>query len=178
MRIVFVLVIVLCMIANTFGAYCSGKPAEGERVSAFPIYDGDVTFVREIKNAKLFTAGPANASFPIVHIWGSPYELGFAQGTIQKKAIVEFVTKTWAYLTSMLVDEFPEGTFTPEVEAIITMKGMDRALDWSIKTTAAFTPQAYLDEMRGLADATGLSYDLIYRLNMFPELSKGITCLY
>jgi len=27
--------------------------------------------------------------------------------------------------------------------------------------------------MRGLSDATGLSYDLIYRLNMFPELTKA-----
>jgi len=50
---------------------------------------------------------------------------------------------------------------------------LDAALDWAIKTTKDFTPQAYLDEMRGLSDASGIPYDLIYRLNMFPELSKA-----
>jgi len=129
-------------------------------------------FVKEVKNAKLFQAGPAGATFPIVHVYGTPYEVGFAQGTIQKKQIIEFVTKTWGYLTAMLVNEFPE-TWSPAVKNLIVQKGMDGALDWTIKVTADFTPQAYLDEMRGLADATGLDYDLIYRLNMFPELTKA-----
>jgi hypothetical protein len=51
--------------------------------------------------------------------------------------------------------------------------GMSRALDWTKDTTAAFTPQAYYDEVRGLADATGIDYDLLYRIQMFPELTKA-----
>jgi len=42
-----------------------------------------------------------------------------------------------------------------------------------VRTTEAFTPQAYFDEARGIADATGMDYNLLYRLNMFPELSKA-----
>jgi isopenicillin-N N-acyltransferase-like protein len=173
MRLLLAFVVVLALVASAFGAYCSGKPDEGERVSAYPIFDGDVTFVKEVKNAKLFTAGPPGHEFSIVHLWGTPYEVGYAQGLLQKEKVVQFVTKTWGYLLNMLVEEFPEGTFTPAVEALIAQKGMERALDWTIRTTGPFTPQAFLDEMKGLADATGLSYDLIYRLNMFPEISKG-----
>lgn len=51
----------------------------------------------------LFEAGPSNARFPIVHVWGSPYEVGFAQGTLMKKEILEFVHKTNAYLLEEIV---------------------------------------------------------------------------
>jgi isopenicillin-N N-acyltransferase-like protein len=175
MKLLLALVVVLAVLSATaFGAYCSGKPDEGERVSAYDIHDGPLVLVKEVKNAKLYEAGPEGHKFSVVHLWGTPYEVGYAQGILQRKSVIDFTTKTWAYLMGMLVEEFPEGTFTPEVEAIIATKGMDVALDWAVRTTAPFTPQAYLDEMRGLSDATGLSYDLIYRLNMFPELSKGI----
>lgn len=33
---------------------------------------------------------------------------------------------------------------------------MDRALDWTAQVTAPFTPQAYYDEVRGIADASGI----------------------
>ena len=64
-------------ITSVFGAYCSGKPEPGERISAFPIHDElKPRLIRSVKNAMLFEAGPINSSFPIVHIWGNPYEIG------------------------------------------------------------------------------------------------------
>ncbi len=167
------LIVVLSLVTQSFAAYCSGRPADGERTNELPIVDQPLKFVRQVKNAKLFTAGPSNAPFPLVHVYGTPYEIGFAQGTVQKRAIVEFVTKTWAYLTSMLVEAFPDDFVPPQIKALIIQKGMDGALDWVIKTTSPFTPAAYVEEMHGLADATGLSFDLLYRINMFPELTKG-----
>merc|ERR1719231_546334 len=50
---------------------------------------------------------------------------------------------------------------------------MEKALDFTAKVTAPFTPQAFFDEVRGISDATGISYDLLYRINMFPELTKA-----
>jgi hypothetical protein len=154
-------------------AYCHGNPEAGERTNDFPIVDEPLTFVRSVKNAMLFEAGPANARFPVVHVWGTPYEMGFAQGTLMKKDIVSFVTKTWDYLISEIVQEL-NGDRMPEwLKEMIISKGMDRALDWTRRTTEAYTPQAYFDEVQGLADATGLDYDLLYRLQMFPELTKA-----
>lgn len=163
--------------ASTYGAYCSGSPQPGERVSEYAIFDENVKLVRSVKNAKLFTGGPAGATFPIVHVYGTPYEVGFAQGTLQKKTIIEFVSKTWAYLTTSLVDAFPSDFIPPSAKELIVQKGMDGALDWTRNVTAPFTPQAFVDEIRGISDATGLSFDLLYRLNMFPELTKGLRFL-
>jgi len=139
----------------------------------FDILDEAPVLVRRGPKAKLFTAGPANAKFDILHVWGTPYEAGYAQGLIMRKVLIEFVGKVWNYLETSLVDEFPSDVFSPAAKALITEKGMVGALDWTASVTAPFTPQAYFDEVRGLADATGISYDIIYRINMFPELTKA-----
>ena len=58
-------------------AYCSGKPEPGERINSIPIHDElKPRLIRSVSNAMLFEAGPLNATFPIVHIWGNPYEIG------------------------------------------------------------------------------------------------------
>ena len=87
-------------------------------------------------------------------------------GTLQKDTIKAFISKTWKYLLDMVVDELPPDTFSPAVLDIILSLGMERALDWCARTTAPFTPQAYFDEMRGIADATGIQYEMIVRLNL------------
>jgi isopenicillin-N N-acyltransferase like protein len=165
-------------IQGSYGAYCNGSPDEGERTNDLPIFDTDLRFVRSVKNGILYEAGPANATFPIAHIYGNAYERGFAMGTLQKKDVVAFISKTWTYLLDMIVDELPEGTFPPFVLDLILTKGMDKALDWCARTTAPFTPQAYFDEMRGLADATGVDYDMIVRLNLFAEITKASCSLF
>lgn len=172
-RFLCVLVLILATFAIVDGAYCHGSPAAGERTNEFPIYDKPLRFVRSVKNAMLFEGGPLNASFPVVHVWGSPYEIGFAQGTLMKREITEFVSQTWAYLLSELVQAMTDERVPQWVKTLISEKGMDRALDWTRKVTEPFTPQAYFDEVRGLSDATGIDYDLLYRLQMFPELTKA-----
>ena len=170
----FIVIALILSLYTSNAAYCGGSPAPGERVNEYPIFEQDLKFVRSAHNAKLYTAGPEGATFPIVHVWGTPYEVGFAQGTLMKKDIISFVTSTWKYLSTSLVDAFPFDMLSKEMKELIVQKGLDGALDWTREMTTPFTPQAFVDEMHGLADATGLSYDLIYRLNMFPELTKGI----
>ncbi len=143
-------------------AYCSGKPDPGERTNDFPIIDEELTFVKSVKNAMLFEGGPANARFPVVHVWGTPYEVGFAQGTLRKKEIAEFVGKVWGYLLSEGVQSLSDDRLPEWLKVMILNKGFKRALEWTRRTTEAFTPQAYVDEIRGLADATGIDYDTLY----------------
>ena len=155
-------------------AYCSGAPDAGERTNEFPIFEGDMRFVRSVKNAMLFETGPPNATFPVVHLWGTPYEVGYAQGQLIPKSIKDFVYGTWTYLLTEGIDSFPSTSTLPEwAKAMIVEKGMEATLDWTSEVTAPFTPQAYYDEVRGLADATGIDYDLLYRMQMFPELTKA-----
>jgi isopenicillin-N N-acyltransferase-like protein len=174
---IFRLFVVALIVAQTvqlaYGAYCHGKPADGERTNDFDVVDTELTFVKSVENAMVFEAGPANARFPVVHLWGTPYEMGFAQGTIRKEEIRKFVTETWAYLNSELLEALSGDRLPQWLKEMIVEKGMERALDWSWRTTEDFTPKAYFDEVHGIADATGMDFNLLYRLNMFPELSKA-----
>ena len=173
-RVLFL--VLLALIAGptlTMAAYCHGSPDAGERTNDYPIWDRDLRHIRSVKNAMLFEAGPLNASFPIVHVWGTPYEIGFAQGTLMKDKIKEFVYSTWAYLNSAIVQAITTDRIPKWAKELIAERGMDRALDWTRKTTEPYTPQAFFDEVRGIADATGIDYDLLYRLQMFPELTKA-----
>lgn len=145
------------------GAYCHGSPAAGERVNDMPIVDEKLTHIRSVKNAMLFEAGPANARFPVVHVWGTPYEVGFAQGTVRKEAIIQFVAQVWEYLVTGLTPYITNDRIPQILKDAIISKTLDRALDWSRKVTEDFTPQDYKDELRGIADATGIDYDMLYR---------------
>ena len=129
-------------------------------------------FVRAIPNAKLYKAGPANARFMVLHVYGTPYEAGLAQGQILRDEIRSFYSSTWTYLIGMAVEEMGE-KFPPIVQALALNKGFDRALDWCAKVTEPFTPPEYFDEMRGIADGSGVDYAMVIRLNLFPELTKA-----
>ena len=158
----------------TMGAYCSGKPEDGDRVSPYPIIDDRLQLIRHVKNGKLFHAGPDSARFPVVHVWGdNAYEMGLAQGQLLGPKLREFVDKSWIYLKSNTVQAMTDDRVPLWAKSLITEHGMERALDWTIEKTANYTPASYVDELKGIADGSGVDYDKLYRLNMFPELTKA-----
>ncbi len=62
---------------------------------------------------------------------------------------------------------------TPHHPSPTILPQIDVALDWNINITAPFTPQRILDEVRGIADASGTDYQMLLRMNLFPELTKA-----
>ena len=44
--------------------------------------DSNMKFVKKVPNGVLYEAGPDNGRFPIVHVYGSSYEMGYAQGLL------------------------------------------------------------------------------------------------
>jgi len=172
--VVILITLISLYLEQVSSAYCNGSPDDGERTNGFPIFDAkEMTFIKSVDNAMLFEAGPQNATFPVVHLWGSPYELGFAQGTLLKKEMNQFIYTLWAYLITELVDSFPSSNFPDAAKAKVASMGIERALDWTAEQTAPFTPQAYFDELQGMADASGIPYSMLLRINMFPELTKA-----
>jgi hypothetical protein len=170
--LVLVIAGVLAMSGHCNAAYCNGSPDAGERTNPNPIYSGELRKVKQIKNAVLYEAGPKDAPFPVVHLWGNAYDRGFAQGTIMKEYMDEFFVKLWKYLLGSITDGM--GNKLPEaLQKKIAEEGIERALDWTARTTESFTPKTYFDEMHGLADASGIDYETILRTNLFAELTKA-----
>ena len=153
-------------------AFCSSSPDPGDRTNDFPIIDEELTFVRANSNAALYQAGPANARFDVVHVYGTAYEMGKAQGELMKDEIRKFMEGTFDYLIGGALENFGD-RLPPALQALLVDKGINAVLDATAHATAPFTPQSYYDEVQGLADGSGVSYETILRLNLFPEVTKA-----
>lgn len=127
----FKLLLAATALSAAQAAYCNGSPDAGIRTNEHPIFDGSesMRFLRKSKNAVLFETGPENATFNVVHLYGTPYELGFAQGTILKREVNAFIGKTWSYLVGLAVEELGD-KIPPLVQAKIVSLGFEKALDW------------------------------------------------
>jgi len=124
----------------------------------------------------MYQAGPENARFPVVHLYGSAYDMGYAQGQLVGDELSAFVHETFAYLIDALGPSMPDKF--PEIPAfmkdVILTKGLNFALDLTEKLTRPYTPQAFYDELQGIADAIpSLDYKTLLRLQMLPEVTKA-----
>jgi len=102
--------------------------------------------------------------------------MGLAQGVLLKEQMTKFLKATNYYLVSQVTEELPGKWLPPAAVDLIDLalvKGMNNLLDKYAEFTDPFTPQSNFDEMRGLADGSGIDYDAIHRLNLFPEVSKA-----
>lgn len=170
----FVLVVALALLATANAAYCNGVPADGERTNDFPIIDGEMTFIKSVKNGQLFETGPANARFPVVHVYGTPYEMGQAQAMLVGEQLTKFVHGTFEYIESSIVESMDKYDIPDALKQIIVAKGINFALDLTARVTAPFTPQSYFDELKGISDTLpDVDYELLLRLQMFPEVTKA-----
>jgi isopenicillin-N N-acyltransferase-like protein len=163
---VAVLVLVLLLsAAPTQSAYCTGGPSPTAPPNLFPVSVPSLSHVADWRNGstggggRLFQAHhPAgNATFPVLHLFGSPYEMGFAHGTLLRNASVDMLDQLWAFLV--------EGTGSEAaVEALLLPIQ---------KHSAPFVLARTTDEMRGLADATGYNYTRLLWMSLYPESSAG-----
>ena len=171
------LVVVAVLLSSASSAYCNGSPDAGERTNDYPVAEPNMgEAVKTVENGVLYMAGPDNARFPVVHVYGTPYEMGFAQGKLVGKELSEFVHGTFEYLTEeasgALPDKFPH---IPDFfKKVIVDKGIVFALQLTAELTAKFTPPEFFEELQGIADAVpDVDYDLLLNLQMLPELTKA-----
>jgi len=69
--------------------------------------------------------------------------------------VIAFVTKTFKYIDDSIVSSLDKYPLSKLMKEMIVLKGINAALDFTIKETAPFTPSYYYDEIKGIADATG-----------------------
>jgi hypothetical protein len=59
--------------------------------------------------------------------------MGFAQGSMLKPELEKFVYGTWDYLISEGLGSFPSDKLPTALQALVLEKGMEVALDWTVK---------------------------------------------
>eukprot|EP00049_Salpingoeca_infusionum_P004226 m.75950 g.75950 ORF g.75950 m.75950 type:complete len:455 (-) comp12468_c0_seq1:238-1602(-) len=180
-RLALVAFALLGCVACTMAAECHGKPDPDAKMNMNAIMKDPPKFVRSVKNAKLYTVGTGDDTINVVHLWGSPYEMGFAHGQLMKDDASNFVNAVWGYLEEQ-VEEAINGSVSKNLQPwflkLVSDVGLDVALDLTMDITRKYTGDYFYQEMQGLADATGLSVHMIERIHMIGELTQGDCSMY
>jgi hypothetical protein len=91
--ILVAVVVVYTVTTTVLGAYCHGEPKNKER-NLNMILSQEPVFVRSVTNGKLFVVNQGTQyEMPIVHVYGTPYEQGYANGLLTKEKLLIFVPK-------------------------------------------------------------------------------------
>jgi len=71
---------------------CQGKP------NYQPIFTSDPVFVSSSTNGKLYMMKDVDPPLWVIHVYGSPYDMGFAQGTLLKTQIANLTVGFYDYV--------------------------------------------------------------------------------
>jgi hypothetical protein len=96
--------------------------------------------------------------YPVLHLKGSAYEMGYQHGALLKESIRE-------NLHNILEDK---KTATVKISGITVKPKF--LIDTALFTERPFVPQRYFDEMEGLAAGSGILLKEIEQANFLPEL--------
>lgn len=154
-------------------AYCHGQPKAGAHLNQLPFITNEPKFIKQTKNGKryLISSDDGDNWVHVAHIYGSAYEMGYAQGELFKDELVPFLSAIWTYMKDEIatqLDKFPDW-----LAKMIAEFGLDIALDFTYEIMSEYIGKYFLEEMQGLSDATGLEYNMIRRIHMIGELTQG-----
>lgn len=175
-----ILLLALALSPAVFAAECNGKPSPDAKPNLNPILTGAPVFVKSVTNAKLYTVGSGDDIINVVHLWGTPFEMGLAHGTLMKDKASQFMNGVWDYLL-VQVEQAINGTFhklKPWFVDLVAEHGLEAALDLTYDATRRYTGDYFEEEIRGLALATGVSEVIIRNVHMIGELTKGSCSMY
>lgn len=135
-----------------------------------------LTLVNTTDNGKLYTTAVDGVEVRVLHVFGSPYEMGYAQGVLLRSTVQDLYPKFFDFLDSE-IDQYID--FLPEdIRRLIETEGVRLALEATELATRAFTPQYFYDELQGLSDGSGVPSADVINLHMFPELIKAACSMY
>lgn len=92
----------------------------------------------------------------------------------------EFFGKVYQYFEDQFIEAINSTVeWIPQKFAeLVAKQGLAVALDLTYEITKHYTGQYFFDEMKGLSDANGFSYETIRRIHMIGELTKGSCSMY
>lgn len=193
---VFVVAVVVVSVVD--GAYCNMQSNETGPPNLFPIRDtkATLTHLRSFVGKDLVTQGAGDlfqagdktdaasggAYTYVLHLYTTPgtnsgYGWGYAAGKLLASEIDATLNGAWSYFRDEIANEI-NGTATkynipPAIVNWIAEIGLEAALDSQFNDDKPFIADSFINEMQGLADATGLDFLMIRRIHMIGELTRG-----
>jgi hypothetical protein len=93
----------LCLFAVIYPVQLVDPSCQG-KYNTNPIIRDEPTFVNSIPNGKRYVVGSGYNKINIVHVYGTPYEMGYALGKLMSKELQELVPLYFDYLDKTIED--------------------------------------------------------------------------
>lgn len=106
-----------------------------------------------VAKGRLETIGTGDNAITVLHLWGTPYEVGYAHGHLCRDQVRDFLTRTMPLMQLGLLAPAPK-------------------LDKVYEGMQPYIPKAYEEEMRGLAEGAGVDFGAVKRGHAIPDLSE------
>lgn len=171
-----VAVLLLGLAVASEAAFCHGKPHADAKPNMYPLLNPTPKLMRTAPNGKAYQVNEGGLSFWVLHVYGTPYEMGYAHGQMMKAEAQVMVNQTMEYIYSQ-AEQALAGLPT-WLRDWVAEVGVDIALDWTANVTAPYTGDYFFEEMRGLADGAGVDYQDVLRIHMIGELTQGDCSMY
>ncbi len=144
---IFILLFVLSMVVIS-----SSKSQTLTEKTGSKIIQADMREVALIEHGKLEIAGQGDDEIHVLTVWGNAYEMGKAQGTLLKNEIEHLQN---------------------QVKLMLHAGGQSvTLLDALYKQAKPYIPEYFIEEMKGMADGSGLSLQNIIRINLLGEAAE------
>jgi hypothetical protein len=133
---------------------CGKKEAEKtvEKKSE-KIVKAKIEKLKDTQHGSLAIAGEGEDKTYVLTLWGTPYEMGKAYGELLKEEIASHLS----HIIKLMVQKSGQPV---------------EMLDKVYEATKPYIAQYYLDEMKGLADGSGMSFQDVVRGNMIGEAGE------
>jgi len=144
---------------------CTGKP------NTKTIFTDAPKLISSAKNGRLYQTYASTPALNVLHVWGSPYDMGYSHGSLLKTQINEMFPQTMQWMADQVENLLPN---LPEfLRKAIENYGIEAALFLNYEITKGYTPSYILDELRGISDGSGIDYNLIAAIHMLPEITQA-----
>ncbi|CAM6094541.1 unnamed protein product [Calypogeia fissa] len=146
---------------------CPGRGWEGKIVAE------DLRFVSQDRSGDRYRVGENGDTLPLLHLYGSPFELGRAHGVLLRVEIQSMYLQLFRHMENEWICAL-HLTLLPDIVARkIARWALNAALDATYLLTLKYLPTRFVDEMLGLAQGAEVDYQDVVRIQMVPELFQA-----
>ncbi|KAL3694171.1 hypothetical protein R1sor_007822 [Riccia sorocarpa] len=147
---------------------CPGQGWTGQ------IFEENPRLVATDRSGERFEIGnPPNDSLSVLHIRGSPFELGRAHGTLLRSEIQTMYIRLFKHMEDQVIVALHLSALPDILGRSIARFIINAALDATYLLTIKDTPSRFIDEMIGLAQGAQVEYNDVVRIQMIPELLQA-----
>eukprot|EP01094_Clydonella_sp_ATCC50884_P006231 TRINITY_DN1529_c0_g1_i1.p1 TRINITY_DN1529_c0_g1~~TRINITY_DN1529_c0_g1_i1.p1 ORF type:complete len:435 (+),score=137.22 TRINITY_DN1529_c0_g1_i1:29-1306(+) len=164
------LLLLLAVSASAQSDNCQGTK------NSQPVYTNAPEFLNSSANGMLFWNQNVTPPLYVLHMYGSPYEMGYAHGSLLKEQVNALIPELFDWVFAQMQ---PYISFLPPLlQKAIEELGVHGALDLTYELTQQYIPSYFMEEMRGISDGSGIPMQQVVQVMMFPELIKASCSMY